>query len=152
MAHGAGGLDQIQYVPIDTANSSVYYPTRSCIPPRTASVITGVVLGVLAGIAAYYLFSYGFQRLDLARTRFDIFVGGTCAYMGVAFACAAVGNLVYALLRTSCCARDLDRVAAEDCGGEGKCLSGQITTTLLAPLLFLPMAVVGGSCLALGGK
>ncbi|MCH9608790.1 MAG: hypothetical protein S4CHLAM45_07020 [Chlamydiales bacterium] len=62
----------------------VYHQQSLCA--NLSSVILKIVVAVFAATAAYHMFSYGQNQLNLAVvTRVDMFVGGVMTYMGVAY-------------------------------------------------------------------
>ena len=101
---------------------------------QTTRIVTALALFAITATAAYFMLQYGFNRIDFAVGRMDLFVGGVVAYMGTAYAIAAFANLVV----PCCCSNVL-----EACFGE-KSLKMQAGVTLLAPLALVPAALCFG--------
>ncbi|NGX60562.1 MAG: hypothetical protein K940chlam9_00023 [Chlamydiae bacterium] len=97
-------------------------------------VIVSIALITFTAIAAYFCFSSGFNRLDLAWRGMDRFVGGALVYMGLAFATAATVNAVYALYKTVFSHKNYTAEEARI----------QIALTAFAPLAFIPAALCSG--------
>lgn len=119
--------------PIDSHNQYQPGSFKFSISPKAVQLIASVALAVITATVAYFMLQYGFNRLDVAFTRMDMFIGGIMAYMGTVYAIAAFANAVFTC--SQC-------VTGREYGHEA--LAGQATVSILAPLAFVPAACFFG--------
>lgn len=118
--------------------------TRSLVPrdempavnsrhSKVVYVVTSIAIAVITAIAAYFMLSYGLNRLDFAFTSMDAFVGGFMAYMGVAYGITAFVNACLACSQ-ACGSSLIDEEEHKNF------TAMQAGISLLAPLAFVPAA------------
>ncbi|MCH9608791.1 MAG: hypothetical protein S4CHLAM45_07030 [Chlamydiales bacterium] len=100
-----------------------------------SSIVLSIAIAALTATAAYYMLSYGFNRLDFAVTRMDMFVGGTMAYMGVAYGVVSLANV---------CMTCFGHVLADNFEDRKTIVAAQVAGSVLAPIAILPAAAFFG--------
>ncbi len=112
---------------------------------KVPCLVVGLALASLAAVAAYFCIAHGFSLYNTAYTSLELFQGGALIYMGVAFACAAVGNALYSSCKVFC-GRDAQDRGLEIYSGREAIM--QIAITCLAPIAVVPVVVMGGCSMA----
>lgn len=106
---------------------------------RIVCLITGLILGALAGLAAYFCITNGLPIIDHAHSSLQMFTGGALTYMGLAFTLASVGNILYSVVNS---------LLLDDCAYSHKHLRIQVGLSIFAPVAAIPLVVLLGLSIA----
>lgn len=111
--------------------------------PQTKRLVTSVALALITAVGAYWCLTHGFNRLDMAYSRLDVFAGGSMVYMGLCFSCVAVANTVYGIWKT-CMQEDREYTSTH--------MKQQVGASVLAPIVAIPAVLFMGAGAALNAR